>query len=71
MKVTPIINEAVDTEKIKKIVNQVFKMAEEQAFEQSSKGERAVTGDQVSKNVDAMLKAIEDAVSQKVRQEYT
>ena len=66
------VNEMVEVgDDIKVIVNKIFKLAEEQAFDDSSESKSNVTGDQVFKNGEDLLKVIKDGLSEKVRKEYS
>jgi len=66
------VSESVETgKKLKELSHDIFKMAEETAFDASSEGKQPVHGDQVWKEAKVLIASIKDAVSDYVHQGYS
>ena len=59
----------VQGEELKSLAERVHKYAERNAYDASSKGKQRVTGDQIMKEVKAILATIEDGVSDMIRED--
>ena len=55
---------------IQNLANEIFRLAEEQAFDESSEGRRAVSGAQILNEAQRYLAMLEEMVANRVQQEY-
>ena len=55
---------------LQNLANEIFRLAEEQAFEESSEGRRAVSGAQILNEAQRYLTMLEQMVADRIEDEY-